>query len=382
MDENEKKILRERKILHKLLDDDDVHGTFFKTTTNNIAEEKKDSFKDIYLDSLFIISKLYINDNLNERFVAYYTQKIVAQEMLFNNSHFRLNAIDYSNDPTEGKTFLDYLFGKNNYLQRKITNTGHGAFAGCFTFNYDSLNQFRLYGKEDGKEGTGLSLIFIPSFFSKGEKIPNIYIVRKSSFFNENKPLQNEVFERNRCALFRCIYIDPETRQVETVGQKDTYLFFHDKNIEKEIHDVEDKIVQYQEFIANIIKVIKKEMEKLKKDIKELDLDEDEKVVVGQLLINLRYLIKHVAFKEEQECRIIKIHPLNDKEKIHIDPNSNSEEVKITDSTKMYIKYQPVHEYVEKIYFGPKAKGMELFQDFLNRENKEIPCVTSTNPLA
>jgi hypothetical protein len=109
-------------------------------------------------------------------------------------------------------------------------------------------------------------------------------------------------------------------------------------------------------------------MEDLKEKIRELDHD-----IVGRLLINLRYLTKHIAFKEEQECRIIKIHRFDDKDKVRTNE----------DFTQMYVEYQDISEHIEKIYFGPKASGMELFQDILKHKGlKNISCIKSSNPLS
>ena len=50
----------------------------------------------------------------------------------------------------------------------------------------------------------------------------------------------------------------------------------------------------------------------------------------------------------------------------------------------MHVEYEPiVSNYLEKIYFGPKADGMELLQDMLIHKGlKNIHCYKSKNPLA
>ena len=79
-------------------------------------------------------------------------------------SNFRLSTIRGVNDPTEG-----LILGKY-WDQQGISETIHinktATFISCFTFNHDSLNQFRLYGKEDGLEATGISLVFNKDFFN------------------------------------------------------------------------------------------------------------------------------------------------------------------------------------------------------------------------
>ena len=49
----------------------------------------------------------------------------------------------------------------------------------------------------------------------------------------------------------------------------------------------------------------------------------------------------------------------------------------------MYIEYAPnVSEHIEKIYFGPKATGIELFQDYSAHKKLIISVIKSENPLA
>jgi tetratricopeptide (TPR) repeat protein len=376
--ENSMKIIQ-TDILYPLLDSDNWDGRFFKESTKNITcknglkeyRNKINNYKKAYISSIFIISQLHIK-NENEKFVAHYREKAISQKMLFDdNSNFRLNAIDYSNDLTEGKVLLNYLYGNENRAGKESLNSDYGVFAGCFTFSYDSLNQFRLYGKEDGKEGVGLSLVFKDSFFSKEAKLAMEPDKGKDtneleSHYNSGNDVKqdNDNSNETKSALFRCIYIDPDKQRVVTVGQKEEYLFYQKNN-----KNSAKKYDEYGKYISTITTNVRKTLKKLKKLVQVL-----EPKIIEPLLINLRYLTKHVAFKEEQECRIIKIRPLNDKNSgIHLDENYK----------QLYVKYEPkVSDHIEKIYFGPKAAGMELFQDFLTHKGLNISYERSTNPLS
>jgi len=357
------------KFLSSLLNSDQ----FFNEITNGIDKpDELDKFREVYIRSVLIILQLHINYNFgvnhdfsyyyDELMVAYYTNKNVAQDMLFGIdgtdevSKFRLNAINYSNDPTEGRALLDYLFG-NKCPNKEALNTDYGTFAGCFTFNHDKLNQFRLYGKDAGKEGTGLSLVFHNKFFFKDPKMA----------IKQRDKDDDESCNDKKSALFRCIYIDPETGRIETVGQKEEYLFYCNKNEMQTDEQIKVRIEEYRKHIDDIIRNVRKQLKDLKDLVKNLD-----PVTVGKLLINLRYLTKHIAFKEEQECRIIKIHPLSDKDIIKTSP----------DYKQMYIEYLEIPEYVKKVYFGPKATGVELFKDIAKHKGLNIECEQSKNPLA
>ena len=349
LDEEYIEYILNKKIIHSLLDLDTDDGRFFIENTKDADKNKLDTYKEAYILSVFIISKLHINNNY-EKSVAYYTNKTVSHKLLFEGSKFRLNSINYSNDPTEGKILLDYLFeGEKSYPK----DTEYGAFASCFTFNYDSLNQFRLYGKEKNKEGTGLSLVFWENFFSKEAEMA----------MKQPKPDYKGIDRREvKHALFRCIYIDPITRRIESVGQKDKYIFYREGN--------EREIESYTKYIDGIHKIIEEKMNRLNKLVEDLN-----QIVIGQLLINLRYLIKHIAFKDEQECRIVKIFNLKDSN-IKFEINNES-------SQMLYVEYDPiVSSYIKKVIFGPKATGMELFQDILTHKGLNIPWKESKNPLA
>jgi len=285
--------------------------------------------------------------------------------MLFDKKNFRLNSINYSNDPTEGNILLDYIYDKEKHSKKEKLNSDYGVFAGCFTFNCDSLNQFRLYGKEGDKEGVGLSLVFRDGFFSD---LARLAMDRDPKWMSLKQDGEIRAEQKNitkeKSALFRCIYIDPDEQRVVTVGQKEEYLFYKEKN-HGETMDC-DEIAGYKKFINGLIEFLEEKMNKLRETVKDLNPE-----VIGRLLINLRYLVKHVAFKEEQECRIIKICRLD------------SEDVSVEDCERIYCEYKPnVGKYIKRIYFGPKATGMELFQDILTRNHINVSCEKSKNPLA
>jgi tetratricopeptide (TPR) repeat protein len=353
----------------------------YKQSENDVHRLEK--YKAVYIHSIYIISMLHINDE-NEKEVAYYTQKNIAEKMFFKGkneektSRYRLNSINYSNDPTEGQVLLKFLFyGKGPII--KNTENPYRAFAGCFTFGYDSLNQFRLYGKEENKECTGVSMVFSNGFFGKSAKLAT-EIERRYKI----KTIENE---DNKHALFRCIYIDPKTNKVVSVGRKEEFLFYRNsknivdfsdsyyeyikiyienKSFSKKTENTDEIVKKYNQKIEELTNNVSEELKSLRKQINGLDEN-----IVSQLLINLRYLTKHVAFKEEQECRIVKIE------------NVKNDMVKTSENRKqMYLEYLEIGLYVEKIYFGPNASDMNIFQDRLLNEGLNIECKKSENPFA
>lgn len=98
--------------------------------------------------------------------VAHYSRVSTAFSLLDSKepSKFRLNTIRGVNDPTEGLVLGTYW--NKQGISENIHANDTATFISCFTFNHDSLNQFRLYGKEDKQEATGVSLVFRKKFFS------------------------------------------------------------------------------------------------------------------------------------------------------------------------------------------------------------------------
>jgi len=262
-----------------------------------------------------------------------------------------------------------------------MINNQYQAFAACFTFNHDSLNQFRLYGKENDKECTGVSVVFNDSFFEESAKLATS--LQEKDIYRDITEMVSEttpellkslehlktpekpyiqmigkfILTIDKRALFRCIYLDPKTNKVVSAGCKEDFLLHREgKSSERE---------EYNKKMEKLIENVSDELGKLKKQIEGLD-----KNIVAQLLINLRYLTKHVGFRDERECRIVKIADVNDTEKVKTSENQKQK----------YLEYLEIGKYIKEIYFGPKAVEMEDFQNRLLKEGLEIECKKSENP--
>ena len=236
----------------------------------------------------------------------------------------------------------------------------HGAFAGCFILNGDRLNQFRLYGKEKDEEGTGVSVTLNEHFFSK-EILAPVQMRLDEGKKKEDLP--------NLLPLFRCIYIDPETNKVVSLGQKEEYVFCRE-NEGKNDKDKKKVYRKYKNKINATMGEVSKKLDNLKKYIKREKLNYD---VVREFLRYLRYLVKHVAFKEEQECRIIRVEKLCDKKNVKSDEDN-----------RLYVEYSVLNKWnISKICFGPKAKGINKFKQHLVRNGyDEVKCGKSKAPLS
>jgi tetratricopeptide (TPR) repeat protein len=375
-------------LIRKLLDID--YDNYFYKILNKYGETDKkndeySAYKQIYLSSAKIMRLLHVrNDEETRKGFAHYTRKDTVEKLLIKKkrdakgeetaSRLRLNSILTSNDPTEGEIAFKYLG-----LENKETDRDYQAFIACFTFDPECLNQFRLYGKEQGKEATGVSLVFDKDFFA--EESTGIASSLMASERNKDETKHDEKY-----ALYRCIYIDPETKQIMTLGHKDDYTFFRDKWYEKEkkelsdveIEEINSQIVTYKEKINETLKAVQQEFEALKELIEEKTIGEESRKnniqenVICDLLINLRYLVKHIAFKEEQECRVVTVESLT---------NKKDKKVKL-EGDSMFIETEAIDNSINRIYFGPSAIDMELFHEKLVYTGlQKIKCHQCTHPI-
>ena len=318
---------------------------------------------------------------------AHYTQASVAWKVIKNSSAFRLGLIKNVNDPMEGLTLHKFLqqsclLSKDFFNFSKGTNYSEYVFISCFTFNHDSLNQFRLYGKENNQEASGVSLIFPSDFFDsnpdnhinaiiglKNNKDPDLFKEKNTEIDSNSKQLLNKQ------PLYRCIYLDPDTGYV-SLAKRDKVTFYREllaegKNTKELQKKAELKWKKYiNKHIIKIEKSTKESLEQLSTEIKNLYTDikdlldrkellDSEKTHILEtlhfILLPLQYLVKHAAFQEEQECRMIHITSL-DNEKIQLD----------WESKQVYIEYEPeVRAHLDKIYLSP---GALIYEDFFRHE--------------
>ena len=312
-----------------------------------------------------------------------------------NPSNFRLSTIRGVNDPTEGLVLNDY------WDQQGISETIHtndtATFISCFTFNHNSLNQFRLYGKENGREATGVSLVFNKEFFSDQSDYlkfiadPSTGPPSRSeqSMSNETRKMEggNKKKLIGKSTLYHCIYLDPETGYW-TLAQRDKSTFYREHN---EDADAKEKGEKYYKLISKKEECVEKYLfsekgnnnkpiSSILKSIfaedhlyNKFNKDEKQKILeaIRFILLPLQYLVKHIAFQEEQECRIMYITQFRD-EKIH----SNREE------QKMYVEYEePVLPHIDKIWLSPgAAKDQDFFRILLDQGSGKSKVRISQNP--
>lgn len=322
-----------------------------------------------------IMEELFVS-SLYEESIAHYTNLTVSKLLLTISepdafgeykscSPLRLNTINLMNDPKEGVLINNLL-----NLDQKTT-TKDLAFISCFTLHHDSLNQFRLYSKEHLKEAFGVSLILNKNFFAQKHNYLNLPNNKKEE---TNKTFDLKTHKKdylNPLPLYRCIYIDPTSGLVK-VAQREEWSFRrefkknHKENWTTLNESADRKWEYYKKSIEKIEKYVRLKLENLIALIKKLKLHKDFNKNISKLLaeiiLPIRYLMKHFAFKEEQECRIVYVTQI-DNPLIQYDKNIN----------RIYINYEPsVMEFLEKIYIAPKAKDEKIIFQYLCSRGQEV----------
>ena len=353
--------------------------------------------RDIAKNTDEVLKSLQIIPDFESQ-VAHYSRASTAFTLLEKKrknqkpSHFRLSTIRGVNDPTEGLVLGKY------WAQQGISETIHtndtATFISCFTFNHDSLNQFRLYGKENGQEATGISLVFKEEFFSdQSDTLEFIAApsIDPPSKLGKDSSNETEKSESNKLigksTLYRCIYLDPETGYL-TLAQRDKSTFYREnKKAAKDQWDkystkisgikgsVKNCLFDDNNSVLSMLKSISKELEESNapEESHTYSIEEKQKILeaVRFILLPLQYLVKHIAFQEEQECRIMYTTHLHD-EKIHHDWKTQ----------EMYVEYEEhVLPHIDKIYLSPgSAKYQDFFRILLDKGENDNKVRISQNP--
>ena len=331
-----------------------------------------------------------------ERKLAHYTGTYTTNKLLSKEenkdkpSAFRLNTINNVNDPSEGKLLTNYLESvkENSFYKPDFDERLH-AFISCFTFNHDSLNQFRLYGKEDNKEASGVSLVFNKDFFKETDSqsgMNNIFINR--TIKNDSDEDDSSAKRIEKQSVMRCVYIDPTSDYIH-LAQRNRLTFFREfgrENLEGgSIPKAEIECTEYENYIDKKTEDFREAFVELKsiyndaidkkKSLKKLSKEDSDKIdsLLDMIILPLKYLVKHSAFQEEQECRMVYITSLDDPK------------VKMDFGKFLYVEYEPeVKANLDKIYIAPAATQYQpYFAKLLcgkNNMGKKIKIEPSNNP--
>lgn len=191
---------------------------------------------------------------------------------------------------------------------------------------------FRLYGKDKEREGTGISLVFNNIFFDINELTTTSPVQSLGNPTNYDYEKENKRKNKKTQLTYTKVYpsIEPKYELLPLY-----FILYYDNKNNELIYNPTDSTyrnkiinldnlynenIEYDENNNNIANNIKFILKKIFIMLKELESEELK--IAYKLLINIRYLIKHSAFFEEQELRLIQL-TKNDSNDVSFDKNIN-----------------------------------------------------------
>ena len=306
--------------------------------------------------------------------LAHYTSSSVCNKLFGvvnedDSSPMRIGSSSYMNDPSEGKGLLELLALQDLELENKVDCSFHNAFFACFSSRVNDLNQFRLYGKEDGVEASGCCLVFNKN--GDWLKVPDISAPFRSITKNQDENLA-EFKEAN---ISNVEYENLPLYQVAYIAYKDEYI-------------AEEKC---QRWLDNSFGICLKtiggnkdwhnfRLDQLKEALQELIGFFKEKDCVNDKNKNaleyIRYLFKDFAFRDEEEFRVLKMAKIG------------SEEIKYCEKTQsIYLPYTDISNMVDEVILGTNyektnsRRKAEVFQHEMKRKYLYVDVSRSSLPI-
>lgn len=365
---------------------------------------KKDVLKKLYFYEqvlLYLLHSNYIKLNPLVQSISHYTSIKTLSFLLDdkNPSPLRLSTLNSANDLKEGKILLDILSKdiKDIKIIQKIHEKISPKFCALqtsFTLMKDALTMFRLYGKSENNEGTGVNLIFKDIFFNDKIKMPinkfkTIFEQNKDKDISSDEPSKPSIEEKDdfeKKSLYFVLYYD-KSKNVLIFNPFDIYkssiIDLNKKRIKWTVINQENKSLledkrKQERYLKNIAFVFLK----LKRVFAKVPIYDVE--TAKTVLLNINYLVKDASFVDEKELRMITIDGLNSDNLEHD-----------TNAFGLYKNYMTVQgnfrydkrNYLDKIILGPKVSQKdavaEYFVNHLIKLGLDDVSVTYSNaPLA
>lgn len=312
-------------------------------------------------------------------------------------SPMRLGSSTYMNDPSEGKALLDLLNQQDLELENKADGASHNAFFTCFSSRVNDLNQFRLYGKEDGVEASGCCLVFNKN----GDWLRETDV--SASFHNPSQKSGQDSDDLPEAGISDNGYEKLPLYQVAYIAYKDEYIaekkcgiwlsapnkaFNLHQNLAKENLGSSIRFIldtNISRFGIRLKPVGNEEwhqfrLEKLKEALEALIRFFEDKSAVSdddkKALEYVRYLFKDFAFRDEEEFRLLVIKP--------IDPD----EIDYCETTQsVYIPYADIRNLADEVILGTNyektgnQRKAEVFRYQMKQKCPDVKVSRSTLPI-
>ena len=347
----------------------EIHEILFSNENNSLDEKLKETISTV-------LAVLHIPPiELGSTALAHYTSSSVCNKLFAvvnedDSSPMRIGSSSYMNDPSEGEGVLELLKLQDLELENKTDCSPHNAFFACFSSRVNDLNQFRLYGKEDGVEASGCCLVFNKD--GNWLKEPDILAPFRSFIKNQGDNLA-EFKETN---ISNVEYEKLPLYQVAYIAYKDEYIAKEKceiwldnfkfgiclKSVDKNSEWHKYRIKKLKEALQQLIKFFKKKA----------NVNDESK----NALEYIRYLFKDFAFRDEEEFRVLKMAEIG------------SEEIEYCKTTKsIYLPYADISNVVDEVILGTNyektnsRRKAEVFQHQMRQKCPNVKVSRSSLPI-
>lgn len=297
--------------------------------------------------------------------LAHYTSPFVCEKLFGidsdQTSPMRMGSSTYMNDPTEGEGLMELLNLQDLELENKADCPVYNAFFICFSSRVNDLNQFRLYGKDNGVEASGCCLVFNKTGrwledSNVSESFRRLTEAEVSDLLAVNLPLYQVAY-----IAYKDEYIAEEKCRIWLPNKDNPKFGIRLKSFgNKGWHEC--RIGKLEEALKQLIKIFKG-----KANIN----DEDKKA-----LEYIRYLFKDFAFRDEEEFRLLKIEQIG------------SDEIEYCEATKsIYLPYADVRNMVDEVILGTNYeksgnhRKAEVFQHLMRKHYPNVKVSRSSLPI-
>ena len=309
--------------------------------------------------------------------LAHYTSPHVCHKLFGiggneTASPMRIGSSTYMNDPSEGRGLLDLLNQQDLELENKADGASHNAFFTCFSSRVNDLNQFRLYGKEDGVEASGCCLVFNKNgdWLKEADvSVPFRSLSQKSGQDSDGLPetgFSGDEYEK--LPLYQVAYI---AYKDEYIADKKCRIWFPSQKEPK--FGIRLKPVGNEKWHQFRLKKLKEALEELIRFFEDKSaVSDDDK----EALEYIRYLFKDFAFRDEEEFRLLVIKPID------------SEEIEYCEQTQsVYIPYADIRNRADEVILGTNyektgnQRKAEVFRYQMKQKCPDVKVSRSTLPI-
>ena len=347
----------------------DIRNALFSDMSKRLDKEFEDAVSTI----LAVLNIPPIE--LGSTPLAHYTSSTVCNKLFGvvnekNSKPMRIGSSSYMNDPSEGKGLMELLALPDLELENKTDCSPHNAFFACFSSRVNDLNQFRLYGKEDGVEASGCCLVFNKN--GNWLREPDI----SAPFRDLIKNLDKNSAEFKETDISNVEYEKLPLYQVAYIAYKDEYIAEEKceiwldnfkfgiclKSVDKNSEWHKYRIKKLKEALQQLIKFFKKKA----------NVNDENK----NALEYIRYLFKDFAFRDEEEFRVLKMAEIG------------SEEIEYCKTTKsIYLPYADISNVVDEVILGTNyektnsRRKAEVFQHQMRQKCPYVKVSRSSLPI-